>query len=341
MDAEARYDELRTALEDGRLVVIVGAGLSMHATDASPCASWSGFLDESINHARRSVTSADEAWADVVNGTLKYARNTADSGFLIRAAGMIRDKIAENGPQGIADWLAATIGALRARNEGWIKALRNLRSPIFTTNYDTLIEDVTGLQAVSWTSPNDLHDVALGRKQAVGHLHGVWTHAESIVLTEAEYVKAMESAAPQSLQKALSTLKSILYVGVGGGLDDPNFGNLLDWHRSTFENSSVKHFRLCRTSELLDLEVEHGKDAIYPIAYGDHYEDLPAFLEQLIPEEARTTSNDLILDVSSVAFEAIVEQVRVETIVGEVIGDIDSRVIDDLLVPPVVIHRRA
>ena len=47
-------------------------------------------------------------------------------------------------------WLRETVGALRIECSDVITALKDLDVPIATTNYDSLIEQVTGLQSVSW-----------------------------------------------------------------------------------------------------------------------------------------------------------------------------------------------
>lgn len=337
MEPNIQYSALKSAVAEGRIVVVVGAGLSMHASRAARCASWFGFLEASIEHAKATVPGATDAWGEAVVSLLTYAKVADDTATLIRAASMVRDKIAENGPQGLATWMADTIGSIEPRDHSWAHALRSLKCPIFTTNYDTLIEQGTGLDSATWTSPADLHAIALGKKPGVGHLHGVWSDPQSIVLTEGEYLSVLDSPAPQAIQKALSTLKSILYVGVGAGLSDPNFSNLLDWHRTTFENSAIEHFRLCREDELQELITEHASDAIVPMAYGKNFDELPAFLDGLAPVDARTTVTDVVVDVSALAFDAITDQIRDDTIVGEVLGEIEHKAIDDLLVPPVLL----
>jgi hypothetical protein len=268
---------------------------------------------------------------------MNYAKAANDTPTLIRAASMVRDKIAENGDQGLANWMSATIGSIEPKDHSWARAIRALKCPIFTTNYDTLIEQATGLDSATWTSPTDLHAIAVGKKLGVGHLHGVWSDPQSIVLTEGEYLSVLDSQAPQAIQKAISTLKSILYVGVGAGLSDPNFSNLLEWHRNTFENSAIEHFRLCREDEIQALNLEHAADSIVPIAYGKKFDDLPDFFNRLVPTDARTTVSDVVVDVSALAFDAIADQIRDDTIVGEVLGEIEHKAIDDLLVPPVLL----
>ena len=76
--------------------------------------------------------------------------------------------------------------------------------------------------------------------------------------------------------------RSIIYLGCGSGLADPNFGKLLEWHRTVFPESGVKHFRLCKDSELEDVVRQHSDDNILAVSYGKEYSDLPHFVSSLV-----------------------------------------------------------
>jgi hypothetical protein len=89
------------------------------------------------------------------------------------------------------------------------------------------------------------------------------------------------NALAQALQKAFTFGSSILFVGCGLGLEDPNFGPLLDWIREVGA-SDHRHYRLCRDDEVERLEAHHKHgDRVFPLGYGREHSDLAGFLEQL------------------------------------------------------------
>ncbi|WP_159803287.1 hypothetical protein [Arthrobacter zhaoguopingii] len=86
---------------------------------------------------------------------------------------MVKAKIDELGHQASQDWMEATIESLQLKSSSRPVALRDLKFPIFTTNYDSMIEAASGIGSAAWTAPDDLHNVALGDSASVDHLHDI------------------------------------------------------------------------------------------------------------------------------------------------------------------------
>lgn len=330
---ESTLSDLSGAFAEARVTLVVGTGLSMSASGGAPGANWTGFLRESIQWATENISAAED-WAPTVEAVLETALKTSDTSMLISAASMVANKIEEQGEQAKLNWLRQTVGALPLISTDLSKALGRLKCPILTTNYDTLIEQATGRASAAWTSSSDLQKVMSRISNAVGHLHGVWEQVDSVVLSEADYARVLQSAPLQALQQAASSVTSLVYIGVGDGLDDPNFSRLLSWHRSTFPTSVVPHFRLCRDSELASLTQTHGSDNIRPVSYGASWEDLPAFLEQFFPSDAavsiRQNHVQLVRD-------ALTARVRDLSIVCEKLGDLEDRTLGQLIAAPVLL----
>ena len=241
------------------------------------------------------------------------------------------------GAQAFADWLKDAVGDMKIVDDSWAVAIRSLGAPTFTTNYDTLYETVAGVGSSDWLDPKGFQQILAGAS-TMGHLHGVHTHPESVVLTQADYQRLALSVPAQDLQKAISSTKSVVYIGCGGTLDDPNFSALLEWHRETFKVSGVTHYRLCLDSEVADLNEIHRNDNIFPIGYGHSYGDLANFLATVAPSDAVVrTDAGVVRDAVGESREYLIDQLRAETILGEGRLDLDERSIADLTIAPVLL----
>lgn len=185
------------------------------------------------------------------------------------------------GPTGglLREFLKETVGNLKATNpemlEG-IKAFHEAGAVIATTNYDGLLEDALDLPAVPWNRPAEVEHVVRGRSSGVLHLHGWWREPESVVLGIRSYDAVRGSEHAQMIQKLIALGRTIVFLGYGSGLEDPNFGSLLVW-MANLPQSGLVHFRLCRNSEEERLRTDHAQDTrISVLPYGNQYGDLGA-----------------------------------------------------------------
>jgi hypothetical protein len=75
---------------------------------------------------------------------------------------------------------------------------------------------------------------------------------------------------------------TLVFVGCGAGLADPNFAELRRWLAGVFAGSPYRHYRLGLQSELAELWSEHGlAERIVPLAYGTSHDELGPFLRSL------------------------------------------------------------
>jgi len=288
---ERQTRELRSfqqAVSGSDVVFIVGSGLSATTTGGAPTATWGGLIRSGADRAERLDNSFGMQWRGLVDGLLAYP----ETDTVIQAAGMVAGALRRIGDSAFNQWLSEDIGDLEVRDDSAARALLSYPFPILTTNYDTLLETVGGRQSTDWTDVRGFHEVVTRSSDAIGHLHGLWNNPVSVVLSETDYAQFRAHKSIEALERAVSALKSIVYVGFGAGLSDPNFAALLRWHRAAFPESGVTHFRLCRTSDEAELQKIHADENVIPVVYGDAYEDLASFLQRHTPSRAELVLND-------------------------------------------------
>ncbi|MCH9731958.1 MAG: SIR2 family protein [Actinomycetia bacterium] len=340
MDESQEVKRLAEALRLGRVVTVVGAGLSAATTQAAPCSTWLGFLRSGIKFASDHQL-LDRQKEKKLTDLLDIAtEGESDLTLLLSSAQAIGSYIANAGEQAQANWYRDTIGELEVRDPGWIDAIVSLHTPILTTNYDNLIEQRSGRVSVTRSDPSGFQAAVTRSSDAIVHLHGLWSDPASIVLTPTDYTSLETDATSAALQKALSATESLLYIGFGSGINDPNFSQLLQWHRQTFRKSTVEHFRLCRREELDTLKALHCDQNITPIAYGLDYGELPAFIGDLPTCYPAGKVNDLGLarNVPAEARERIIVDLTAELNLEPTVSGTDSsRSLAEILVDPVLL----
>jgi hypothetical protein len=284
-DMSDLFQDLSDEIAHGRVVVVVGAGVSIGATGDAPAASWTGLLSSGVEHCRDVLRTPAE-WVDRRLAAIR----SGDVDELIEAAGTISRQLRAGGEYG--RWLEESVGRLRLRDDSVIRALAGLRAPLLTTNYDSLIEQVTGLEPVTWQDRNWSEQVVRGESRGVLHLHGHWRNPDSVVMGSREYAQLEHDPHVQAVQQSQLLMKTLLFVGFGGGLDDPNFEAMRRWMGNVLSHSHHRHYRLCLDGEVDRLHLEHRSERIFVLGYGPEHEDLGPFLARLLPGqpiEDRTT----------------------------------------------------
>ena len=277
--ADLLTEDLRAEAAKGHLVAVVGAGVSMGATGDDPVASWTGLLEAGVERCEALHPAlASGGWGDDVRA--RIASRTADD--LLWAAGEVTDGLGGRSNGEYRRWLKDTVGGLRARDRAVLEALRDLRVPLATTNYDGLLEEVTGLEPVTWRDGAQMQAVLRGDEEGVLHLHGHWEDPESVVLGVGSYEAVLGDAPTQALLRAAAVLRTFILVGFGAGLDDPNFGALRRWMCEAIRGSEYRHFRLARASDVAWADDQHHPDErVAVVSYGPDYADLAPFLAGL------------------------------------------------------------
>lgn len=271
-------DDLRERVAARRVVVVAGSGVTAAATGGHRLSSWSGLIESGIDHAA--------GLPGVKPGRLDAARSLLDDGdssALISAGELVTEMLGGRDGGEYARWLGETVGSLELLDRSVPEALLALGAPVATTNYDDLIREASsGWERVTWVNSSGMLRALQGDVRAVAHLHGHWFEPHSVVLGVKSYEELGGSGPAQALQRAMATMSSLLFVGVGDGASDPNFGALREWLAQTFPDSQYRHYRLCLNSDVGLLSAEHDPgERILPVGYGDSHDDLAGFLRDL------------------------------------------------------------
>jgi hypothetical protein len=332
------HADLKDAIERRNIVLVVGTGVSAGSTANADSATWLGLINSGIQAVLARGAEVPDGWQSMVEMTLTFGRENGHVQSFLSVAEMVREQFDRIGDAAYQKWLNETVGSLAVEDDTLPNAIRSLPFPILTTNYDTLLENSVR-RTESWTNPQGIQRILSGETNSVGHLHGVWNDANSTIFSATDYFELIKSPAGQALQQAASSLKSLVYVGFGAGLQDPNFGKLIEWHRERFGASGISHYRLCRESELENLRVEHANDHIVPVSYGAEYADLAPFLRALQPTGAGVQLSDsgIVRDTIADARQAMVDQLRTEAVLAESSIEAAGRSLEELLVPPVLL----
>lgn len=139
--------DLRQDLANEQVVVLVGAGMSIGASGNEPVASWIGLLEDGVGRCEElALKPVPDGWGEWTRKQL----HSGDVEELLLAAEAITGRL--GGPEHgeYRRWLRETVGSLPLRDDAVLTALRDLNVPLATTNYDGLLEQVTGWPAVTW-----------------------------------------------------------------------------------------------------------------------------------------------------------------------------------------------
>ncbi len=159
-----------------------------------------------------------------------------------------------------------------------------LACPIATTNYDGLVERVLSRRELLWTEVNKVDRWLRRDDPGVLHLHGHWEHPRSVVLGTLDYHAVASDSYASAVLRSLWMDRTLLFVGCGGTLADPNLGALIRWAASTFSGVARTHKLLLRTDEALPVDPQLLRDArVDVIRYGSEHNDLLRYLQRCAP----------------------------------------------------------
>jgi tetratricopeptide (TPR) repeat protein len=279
---ELLLDDLRQELARGRVIVLVGAGVSVGATEGAPVASWTGLLEDGVVRCEQlALRPLPAGWGDWTRQQI----HSGDVGDMILAAEAITDRLGGRDHGEYRRWLRESVGQLNASHREVLEALRDLGGILATTNYDGLLEAATGLPALTWQDRSRAQAVLRGNEQAILHLHGYWQEPTSVVLGARSYQELVGDEHAQLMQQAMVAVGTLVFVGFGAGLADPNFAALRAWMSRLFKSGESRHFRLAKDDEVAALRAEHGQDErVFVLSYGPNHGDLAPYLCRLIPQ---------------------------------------------------------
>ena len=275
-------DLLVQEIRDRRTLFVVGTGVSIAATGNAPCASWTGLIKNGLIHCADLMSWTEERLAHELRG-LELAQTTDD---LIRIASLVESTLTRQSRAGGAwgRWLREAVGTLTITHaHELVNVLHVLgQGRLATCNYDDILTrpDI-GMRAIPWTRPDLVVRVLRGEDRGVIHLHGHWETPESIIFGSRSYEDVIRSEAAQAVQRAITTRDVLVFVGFGSGLDDPNFGPLLDWFGNALADVETPHFLLLREPDVAPAQAHFQARGIQPISYGPEHSNLTPFLQSL------------------------------------------------------------
>jgi hypothetical protein len=188
-------------------------------------------------------------------------------------------------------WLYSVFGSLHqeVNHPGVFEALRGFHrrgARLMTTNYDELLEQYCGLQRVRCLIPEDVRKYEQRTLDGVFHIYGSFQDPQEVVLDPIGYYQVKTSDAVQNLLKSYLGHNTILFVGCGSGLEDPNFNALLEWASSREENIPNHHYLLARDEDSIRY------NPLITLRYGPDYEDLVPYLNALLEDPANILTAD-------------------------------------------------
>lgn len=180
-------------------------------------------------------------------------------------------------------FMDSTIGTLHPINMEFREALRRIwRSGdlIATTNYDLAIEESIDADTITYSTPSEILSVIRAdAKNKVIHLHGVYDMehgVDDIVADDPQYEGIISNAGAQFIQNLIGT-HTLIIVGCGGTLEDPNLAGLMSFVSEKLGATNIPYFYLMKNGDT----IPNLPSNAVPIYYGDDYADLPIFLSDL------------------------------------------------------------
>ena len=284
--------KLAERIAAGKVLVVVGTGVSLASTNGERLASWKGLITNGIEHCAE-LGLRDTTWVtsqkELLEGDLDDLLGVAEQ--VSRRLGWEPTEPCGGDWNG---WLRGTVGGLRAKYPELIEAIRDLGVPIATLNYDNLLTEVTGYRPIPWQRAERWLAVLQGDDKAILHLHGHWDHPSSVVLGIRSYDVVLGQGLAQHLQRAFSSWLSLAFIGCSATLEDPNFSALLIWMREQLSGLEHSHYLLIRENEPLPVAATVLRQArVVPLPYGREHTDLLPFIRDLAPKPRRARKRTL------------------------------------------------
>lgn len=284
MDQDTLLTDLRAQVALGNVVIIAGTGVAIlgcrdQRIDALPVARWDGLLRHGIEYGLKVEHVLDAEDAEVLRRQVQ--RGTPD--FLLSAAEVIAGRLRAKSAGTYHRWLKDTVGKLEPTSPELLRLLAGMAGILATLNYDALLEKATGRSPVTWQQADKVEEVLRGaRRDAVLHLHGYYDEPNSVILGATSYARIVDDAHSRTLLQLLTMDRTLLFVGCGGTVSDPNFSALIHWAREARAKTTHRHFLLCREEEQEKLRDQlQSVPWLHVISYGPDYAGLLPFVRKL------------------------------------------------------------
>lgn len=268
--------DLKERIANKQAIIFVGTGVSISSTNNNPIASWQGLLRDGVERCQQLIPDLPNRWKERVLEDIE----STDTLDLLSAAEKIETKLRETG--NYTRWLRETVGKLTVANPSIISAIKELGLPIITTNYDHLLEEIIGLREMTWKDRQNIARFFQGDEKKIFHLHGHWEHEDSVILGIRNYQNIINDNMTQLFINALQLGKSLIFIGFGAGVEDPNFKKFLDYGKTTLFQTEHHHYRLAKQDQVESARKQHLNSKVHVLSYGTNYSDLAPFLQSLL-----------------------------------------------------------
>ena len=278
------YPDFQEAIQNRELVYLFGTGISSSLTGQKY--SWWKWITDGLNHMKDSVLAGE------------YMRSLQLDGSTDNMIDIVGKILTETKAEGTYhDWMKQSFERNPITNVSLARTLKKLlitQDVFATTNYDLLLEQATGLRTLSYEEP----DIAFSMldqhiSSHVMHIHGVYDSVrkiDNIVADQAQYDAVITDQGAQFVQNILGT-RTLIFVGCGKTTEDANISRFIQFARAYLRMDVTYYFLFCTASP-----VDGLPDNIVQIPYGDCYEELPVFLEDMaqVRLAAKIESNPLV-----------------------------------------------
>ena len=289
-DAEA-IAQLKKSARDGKLVAVIGTGVSMALTDGKNSAlSWKGLIENGFAYGvtKGKITAEQSA-------SWKNQLNSNDLDELLGAAEFMGRKLLAPDGDLYARWLETVFKNVEPLDNEMARAVRVLHAagvPFCTLNYDHLLERTMGLTTVSFKDTSNVTAWVRRENPGVLHLHGSWDSPSTCILGIRDYETTLGDDVRDLIQRALASFNHLLFLGCGDTFSDPNFSALIKWLREKLRTAAPQHYALVSEDQVSARNADpawHG--FVEPISFGKDRSLLPAFLLKHFPPTAKKATS--------------------------------------------------
>ena len=316
---ERQLKHILESKEDPYFLIVLGAGVTAAATvtpgaGPHPCATWSGLVRRALEHLLRDAPSVGSALGRRLEHELRAALTEINSGGVSADAladyaewiieGFAARSSVATPDESFSHWLNQEMANLEVVDQtifdslsALIAALGRQRVIVATTNYDPLISEHFGREAISLT-----YDTAAGLDRIISdpshyvvHLHGRCGWRGESIFSKVHYQSLCDhNAQPDSGVSLLFKRCIPILIGCGEGIFDPDLTALL-------AGRIAKNHDLDAIA-ITDRTVEANR-APYGCGlhhFGEEYADLPKFLQAIADELAEANKPEPNRDVDVV-----------------------------------------
>ena len=213
-------------------MIITGAGVTLSVTadkTGKPLSriTWTGLIRNGLDYL------VNEGYVDTSNRRTRRAYEALEEpevDGLLDAANIVSSQIKQHGQ--FPTWLESVFGSLSQEIRhpdllDMVEALHERGATLLTTNYDDVLDKYYGLQRLGRSNQDDVSRFQRRDINGVFYIHGSYHDAREVVLDTTDYYDVKNSDKVQDVLKTFLQYKTILFVGCGSGLEDPNFDALL------------------------------------------------------------------------------------------------------------------